>query len=143
MSTFLGWSPVAVVEHPYVHAQACSKPSAGAHMCIHMPAASPLQTEKFRTKGHLCNAGSPAQSFALSPVEIGGLIEAVADKRPMKELFHDPNKGRPGQGTACNCITRHTYALVPLFDATLARLSTVMSLRCVPHGHDTAWKRFF
>lgn len=34
--------------------------------------------------------------FALSPVELGGLIEAVAERKPMKELFHDPGKGKPG-----------------------------------------------
>ena len=35
-----------------------------------------------------------AQTFALSPVELAGVIECCMTGKSMKELFHDPNKGR-------------------------------------------------
>ena len=35
-----------------------------------------------------------AQTFQLSHTELAGIIETCMTGRPMKELFHDPNKGR-------------------------------------------------
>ena len=34
------------------------------------------------------------QTFQLSPVELAGIIECCTTGKSMKELFHDPNKGR-------------------------------------------------
>lgn len=33
------------------------------------------------------------QNFALSPVELAGIVECATTGKSMKELFHDPNKG--------------------------------------------------
>jgi hypothetical protein len=37
-----------------------------------------------------------AQMFLLSVVEIGELVQAIANKIPIEGLCHDPGKGRPG-----------------------------------------------
>jgi hypothetical protein len=34
------------------------------------------------------------QTFQLSHLELAGIIETCVTGRPMKDLFHDPNKGR-------------------------------------------------
>lgn len=33
------------------------------------------------------------QNFAMSPVELAGIIESCTTGKSMRELFHDPNKG--------------------------------------------------
>ncbi|CAL5228921.1 g12145 [Coccomyxa viridis] len=57
---------------------------------------APVSPESSNSMGARNYVWDRKQYFALSPMEIGGVIEAVAEKKAMKELFHDPNKGRPG-----------------------------------------------
>ena len=57
---------------------------------------APVSPESANRTGSRSYIWDKKQTFMLSPMELGGLIEAVTDKKPMKELFHDPGKGRPG-----------------------------------------------
>ncbi|CAK0784950.1 hypothetical protein CVIRNUC_008155 [Coccomyxa viridis] len=59
---------------------------------------APVSPESANSTGSRSYIWDRKQTFMLSPMELGGLIEAVTDKKPMKELFHDPGKGRPGDG---------------------------------------------
>ena len=68
---------------------------------------APVSPESANSTGSRSYIWDRKQTFMLSPMELGGLIEAVADKKPMKELFHDPGKGRPGWGSppSTHCVT--------------------------------------
>ena len=67
---------------------------------------APVSPESANSMGSRSYIWDKKQTFMLSPMELGGLIEAVTNKRPMKELFHDPGKGRPGWGSppSTHCV---------------------------------------
>ena len=68
---------------------------------------APVSPESANSTGSRSYIWDRKQTFMLSPMELGGLIEAVTDKKPMKELFHDPGKGRPGWESppSTRCVT--------------------------------------
>ncbi|BDA47856.1 Single-stranded DNA-binding protein WHY2, mitochondrial [Coccomyxa sp. Obi] len=49
------------------------------------------------------------QTFALSPVELAGIIESTTTGKSMKELFHDPNKGGTDSGKIAKTLTLQRF----------------------------------
>ncbi|CAL8463140.1 g2674 [Coccomyxa elongata] len=49
------------------------------------------------------------QTFALSPVELAGIVESATTGKSMKELFHDPNKGGTDSGKIAKTLSLQRF----------------------------------